>query len=493
VGVLDRPPESVLTRLDTARAPSAAELFSAPKDTWYPSLEWVLTNFGPQVRWWQLGRDEDTSFVGYPGLAARIAAVKTEMDRAGSDLKLGLGWSWQHPLPDSGGSRPAWRFVTLSADPPLTAGEMARYLPTARAGPVSRWVVIQPLSRGQYSLEDRVKDLVERMLAAKLGRAEGIFAADPFDGQQGLLSSDGTPGELFLPWRTTALLLGDAEPLDSIRLPGGSSNHVFARSGDAVMVVWNRKPTQETLYLGDGVKQVDLWGRETAPEKCDEGHRIQVGPEPVFVTGLSRELAQWRRRFVLAKDRIPSVFGQRLPNRVEFTNTFDQPVDGTVTLVAPEQWTTSPTRITFRLAPGQSCRQEFETILPNNVTSGVQPLRADFELTANRLYRFSAYRAVEVGIGDVRIDTVTQLNRSGELEVQQWTVNEKDTPVSFRCQLFAPGRQRQATQVAGLGRGQDLKIYRFADGKQLLGKTLWLQAQEIDGPQVLNYRFVAEQ
>jgi hypothetical protein len=127
------------------------------------------------------------------------------------------------------------------------------------------------------------------------------------------------------------------------------------------------------------------------------------------------------------------------------------------------------------------------------VTSGVQSLRADFELTVNRVYRFSAYRLVQVGIGDVRIDTVTQLNRFGELEVQQWTVNERDCPVNFRCQLFAPGRQRQATQVVGLGRGQDLKIYRFSDGKQLLGKTLWLQAQDVDGPQVLNYRFVAEQ
>ena len=493
VGVLDRPPESVLGRLETTRAPSAAELFTAGKDTWSPSLEWVLTNLGPQVRWWQLGRDEDTSFVGYRGLAAKIAEVKTEMDRSRPDLNLGLGWSWQHPLPDLGGSRPAWRFVALSADPPLTAGELARYLPTVRGGPVSRWVVIQPLSRGQYRLEERVNDLVERMLAAKLERAEGIFAADPFDGQQGLLNGDGTPGELFLPWRTTALLLGGAEPLESIRLPHGSNNHVFARSGDAVMIVWNRKPTGEALYLGEEVKQVDLWGRETTPEKSDQGHRIQVGPQPVFVTGLNRDLAQWRRRFVLDKDRIPSIFSQRQPNRVEFTNTFDQPVEGTVTLVAPEQWTVSPSRITFRLAAGESCRQEFEIILPNNVTSGVQLLRADFELTANRAYRFSAYRPVQVGIGDVRIDTVTQLNRYGELEVQQWTVNERDCPVNFRCQLFAPGRQRQATQVVGLGRGQDLKIYRFPDGKQLLGKTLWLQAQDVDGPQVLNYRFVAEQ
>jgi hypothetical protein len=493
VGVLDRPPESVLARLEATRAPSAAELFTARKDAWYPSLDWVLTNFGPQIRWWQLGRDEDTSFVGYRGLAAKIAEIKGEMAKSRPDLSLGFGWSWQHPLPESGDSGPGWRFVSLSADPPLTAGEIAQYLPALRGGPVGRWVLIQPLARGQYKLEERVNDLVERMLAAKLERAEGIFASDPFDGQQGLLNSDGTPGELFLPWRTTALLLGGAEPLQSIRLPNGSRNHVFARNGDAVMIVWNRKPVYETLYLGEQVRQVDLWGRESAPEKSEQGHRIQVGPQPAFITGVNRELAQWRRRFVLGNERIPSIFGQRQPTWVEFTNTFDQPVEGSVTLVAPEQWAVSPSRITFHLAAGESCRQDVDITLPPTVNCGSQSLRADFELTANRAYRFSAYRSVEIGIGDVRIETVTQLNRFGELEVQQWTVNEKDSPVNFRCQLFAPGRQRQATQVVGLSRGQDLKIYRFPDGKQLLGKTLWLQAQDADGPQVLNYRFVADQ
>ena len=39
---------------------------------------------------------------------------------------------------------------------------------------------------------------------------------------------------------------------------------------------------------------------------------------------------------------------------------------------------------------------------------------------------------------------------------------------------------------------RDEKLYRLADGKELIGQTLWLRAQEIGGPRVLNYRFPAE-
>jgi hypothetical protein len=42
-------------------------------------------------------------------------------------------------------------------------------------------------------------------------------------------------------------------------------------------------------------------------------------------------------------------------------------------------------------------------------------------------------------------------------------------------------------------RTRDVKTYRLQNGKELLGKTLWLRAEEIDGRRVLNYRFVVEE
>jgi len=120
-------------------------------------------------------------------------------------------------------------------------------------------------------------------------------------------------------------------------------------------------------------------------------------------------------------------------------------------------------------------------------------VRAEFELAADRPDRFSAYRAIQVGPGDLRVEFVTRLNERGELEVQQRTINQGDYPVAFRCELFAPGRQRLSTQMMGQPRSQDVRVYRLSNGRDLIGKTLWLQAREMQGPQVLNYRFVAKE
>jgi hypothetical protein len=406
--------------------------------------------------------------------------------------------------------------VSLTADPPLTAAELGAYLTTTQRdqrsrlysgadqrsrvdGPrdqFDRWVLLKPLSLREYGMEDRARDLIEQMLAAKVHGAARIFVSDPLDGERGLLNDDGTPGELFLPWRTAALALAGAEPLGIVRLPQGSTGHVLVRDHDAVMVAWNRTPTREILYLGDDVRHIDLWGREQPLAKTEAGHQLRLTSLPSFVSGLNKAVALWRQRFALATDRIPSVFNERHPNRFEFQNTFDRPVEGHVTLVPPEQWAVRPDRFTFRLNPGETLRQDFDLTLPNNAISGLHALRADFGLEggpdAGRVDRFSVYRPVRVGLETVRVEFSTRLNERGELEVQQWTVNEGDKPIDLRCQLFAPGRQRLSTQVVGLGRGQDLKTHRVPDGRELIGKTLWLQAQDPHGPQVLNYRFVVE-
>ena len=74
-------------------------------------------------------------------------------------------------------------------------------------------------------------------------------------------------------------------------------------------------------------------------------------------------------------------------------------------------------------------------------------------------------------------DTINSITVEGP------TVAAKPTPTPRPKPVYLPILLKEKCTVT----------YRFADGKQLLGKTLWLQAQDTDGPQVLNYRFAAEQ
>ncbi|MHC4179054.1 MAG: hypothetical protein ACYSWU_16190, partial [Planctomycetota bacterium] len=245
-------------------------------------------------------------------------------------------------------------------------------------------------------------------------------------------------------------------------------------------------------YLGEDVRQIDLFGRSQRP--AEQGHRqvIRAGRMPSFVTGIHEPITRWRQEFALAEKRIPSISSRPHQNSFRLKNHFARAVVGRATLVTPKVWKVSPRQANFWLADGEQLDQGFQVTLPHNASSGLHPIRIDFELEAERSYRFSVYRQMEVGLGDVSIEVLTRLNALGELEVEQRMVNRGDSPVSFRCQLIAPGRRRQKTQVIGLAPGRDHKLYRLADGKQLIGQTLWLRVNEIGGPRTLNYRFQAE-
>ena len=491
VGLLSDPPSGLRGRFDDSQPPCAAELFTGGPEDWYTSLEAVMTRLATQVRWWQLGRDTDMSFVGYPDLAGKITEVKTALDRIGHDVNVGFGWGWIHELPEAPEGKASWRFLALSAEPSLTHEELSEYLPATARPPLRRWVVLEPLSRHRYALDVRITDLVRRMMAAKMHGADGVFIPDPFEDAGGLMGEDGTAGELFLPWRTTALMLGGTEYLGEIQLPEGSQNRTFARDGEAVMVVWNPTPAREVIYLGRDIRQVDLWGRSTVPAKEDHRQVIDVGPQPQFVAGIDEAITRWRQDFALRSNRIPSIFGRPHQNSLKLKNCFDRGVAGRLQLSTPRGWQANPGEVSFRLDSGQGLEQAFDVTLPYNATSGRHKVRVDFEIEADETIRFSVYRHVGVGLGDVYIDVATGLNDQGELEVQQRLVNETDQPVSFRCQLFVPDRRRLKTDVVGLGRGDDVKTYRLPDGSQLVGKPLWLRAEEMGGPRILSYRFVA--
>ena len=98
-----------------------------------------------------------------------------------------------------------------------------------------------------------------------------------------------------------------------------------------------------------------------------------------------------------------------------------------------------------------------------------------------------------MGRGDVVIEVQTRLDENGNLEVTQNLINRMERFISFDCLLFAPNRRRQRIQVIDLGQGRNSQTYYLPNGKDLIGKTLWLRAEEINGPRVLNYHVTVGQ
>jgi len=496
VGVLAEPPEDVAHLFNDSAGFPAAGVFAEP-ELWCPALNPVMTRLSLKVRWWQVGSDTDDSWVGYPYLAEKIREIKDQLQRFGQEIHLGIGWRWldETPVADD----PPWGFLLYRANPPLTRQEMDVYLreldrDAAPAGPQSpqTWCLLQPLAKGAYPLEDRARDLVGRMLAAKMHRADCIFASDPFDAETGLMNPDGSPGELLIPWRTTAMMLSGAEFLGSIRMPGGSNNFIFTRGGKAVMVVWNEQPTREALFLGDEVEQVDVWGRGVTPGRQEHRQVIEVGPLPTFLTGVHPQIARCRMSFQFDQEKIPSVFDRAQRLGFGMRNDFDSGVSGEITLRTPEVWDTDPPSKRFRLASGETLADYVRVTLLPKASCGPQPIRVDFELAADRAYKFSVWREVAVGLGDVTVELTARLTDDDQLIVEQSLENHTDQFVSFDCQLFAYERRRLRHQVLDLPRGRSSRTYTLENGSELLGKPLWLRAQEIGGNRVLSYTITPE-
>jgi hypothetical protein len=493
VGVLDQPPAELRQLFREQGRLPVASVFIEP-ELWQPALSPVLTRLSLKIRWWQLGNDEDTSYVGFPQLDRKIAEIKRALEQYGQEIRLGLGWRLPHEPP--GLAAPPWSYLSYSSDPDLTAQELADYLPEMKRSGAERWLVINPIPRGEYSTETRARDLVMRMISAKLSGADAAFVPRPFDRRTGLVNPDGTPGELLLPWRTTSRLISGAEYLGQVQLPGGSSNHLFARDGQAVMVVWSDEPTKEQMFFGDDIEQIDLWGRSTRPRVVQlEGHsqhEIEVGHSPTFITGLSEAVARWQVGLSFDNQQLASIFGREQMVALRLRNTFGQGASGEVTVHAPKSWSYDGRPMRFKLSEGDTIRLPIPVTLLTDANSGPQPLRLDFDITADRNYRFTVHRTLQLGLEDVQLRLATRLRDDGALLVEQQITNLSDFPISFQCTLFAPGRRRETRQVIDLGRGRNSIAFVLPRGDELIGQKLWLRAEEIRGPRVLNYTILAE-
>jgi len=495
VGMLDQPPEGIRDHFGEGGKLPVASVFIEP-EVWNPAIDAMMTRLSLKVRWWQLVDDQDISFVNYPNLEEKLTEIRAGFRRFGQDIKLGTTWRAIDETPFS--KSPPITFLSYTADPSLTDNELREFFDADHNENLNRWIVLKPLDRELYSLESRARDLVKRMLAAKMGKADGIFIPDPFDPAHGLMEADGTPGVLLLPWRTTAELLANAEYLGTTTLPNGSSNYVFERDGEAIIVVWNSRPTRETIYLGEHVQQIDLWGRKTSPTVVTDRddffqQELEVGPLPTFVTGVNATIAKWRMALEFETKELESVFGQRQRATYHFSNPFEQGVGGSVTLVTPQVWSVDTPTKQFKLSPRDRRVQHLNILLGTNADSGPQPLRLDFNISADRSYRFSVYRGIQVGLGDIEVELESHLDEYGNLVVDQHLTNKTDRSVSFNCLLFVPDRRRERRQVFNLGRGRQSTRFILADGEELIGLTLGLRAEEIGGVRVLNHRIVAEE
>ena len=496
VGMLSDPPQQ-LTDKYAHHWVGISKIFTMPRDFWYPSLEPIIARHSFRIRHWQLGGELDDSFVGLAALPQTMTAVKNEFDHIGHDARIGFHWKWDHPFPSVPPS--ANSFLSLGALPWLGGDDLRANLEQSRSSTLARWVLVAPQARSGHPAPVRAADLARQMLAAKLGGAEAIFAADPFDSERGLLQPDGSPTEMYLPWRTVALALKGATYVGQFDLAQGSPNAVFERANEMVLVIWNSQETIEEYYLGEQAEAVDLWGhrKKLAIDPTTQAQTLEVGTTPLIIRGCSVPVGQWRLAVKYAKGRIASESGPH-DEAIVGINTFPQGLTGKVIAHFPSGWDLEPVQWPLHAASGENFRLPMQLTFPRDprdATLGEFRTWIDFEVAADRPYKFRVNLPYRLGLGDVDLKVTSKRTPDGRLEVEQRIINNTEPLeiLEFNCSLFIPGEVRQRHFVTRLGKGEDQRIYSMPNADALRGEELLLRAEQVDGRRVLNFKWKVEE
>ncbi len=464
--------------------PDLPDLLSGDPATWQPLIAANWSRYAGLIPVWQLGGDADGDLTDHPRLPDGLMRLRQEMLPILRDPRLAVsGGVLSSAFPNG----IDYRSVRVPTTIPPDDFE-AELTPLLKAGPPA-WLTLELLPESGYQRVPRLADLAKRLAQAAFVQPAGISVAAPWSTQIGEGGAFAEPSEDYLVFRTLADLLGGSTPVARMTLDGTISCLVFDHHGTAVLFAWDdRAPPygrEHLLSLGQEIRMVDLWGRQTAPAQVGSSHLLTVGPTPVLITGAVTWLLNFRREFLMEDPLIEANVEIRR-HMLRFRNTFPQPVSGMVRLVAPPDWDIRPNRIPFMLQPGEVHRVELDLRFPLNAEAGVTPILGEFDIDADRRYHLLTPAWFELGLRD--IDLQTSLFRAGDkLIVRQELHNASADVVSFDGYVMAPGRQRVTRLFPNSRPGQRLTREFVLDGaEELAGRQLRVGLKEIRGTRVWN-------
>jgi hypothetical protein len=151
--------------------------------------------------------------------------------------------------------------------------------------------------------------------------------------------------------------------------------------------------------------------------------------------------------------------------------------------------------LSFQAAAGEKLTLPFLSKFPPNASLGDLRPSVEFDVAADRPYKFSMLLPYRLGLGDVDLQVVTRRAADGRLEVEQQITNNTEPLeiLEFNCSLFIPGQVRQRHLVTRLGKGEDKRVYVVHGAEALRDKELWLRAEQVNGRRVLNYQWKVEE
>ncbi len=487
IGLLNQPPEAIKKQFGRDSV-KASDVFTQSPEFWASSVMTSLAKYSATVEHWQLGDDDDVGLQTISNLEAATAQWRATFDRSGRIPAIGFAWQVPQDAPVPRALGRSFLAVT-----PLVGIDDTQYpslIAPSKQSETQRWLTIATLPRTE-TVEQRAIHLVRSLIIARVAGVPVTFATNVVDANSGLIRPDGAPSPLYLPWRTSTLALQSTKYVGSMKLRNQSTNHVFDRNGEGIVVLMSAEPTTETLNLGDKVLRQEIWGQQTPLVRTDGRQTIAVSQTPIFLTNCTGPLLKWNLAVGFETQRLASMRGAQA-NAILGRNTFGRAVTAEVSIKLPRGWEANPSTWSINAAAGETFRLPTDITLSDDASLGDTDVTIDFQVLADRPEQIEVVRTLEVGLGDVVIDVIDRRLEDGRLELEQIVLNntKPEEVLEFRCNLSVSGQKRQTRYVTGLRQGEDRKLYHLPNAEALKGQELWLNLEQLNGRRNLNKRIV---
>ena len=137
---------------------------------------------------------------------------------------------------------------------------------------------------------------------------------------------------------------------------------------------------------------------------------------------------------------------------LSFKNDFEQPISGTIRLIAPPGWTVALPTSTFSLNPGERFNAPITLTFPSSVPAGPTALLADLRIEGREDRRLLLPVPMTVGLADVGLQSFA-VRVGNEVVVQQIITNYGNGPIDYTAFVSMPGRARQERIISQLATG----------------------------------------
>lgn len=454
---------------------------------WQIPLSIVLARHANHVSQWQLLADDSPVLADDAGMAESLGMMRRQFTPLVREADIAVPWpAWLAPPAGGGGVSSGAISVffpeTLLPDQlPLYAKEFSG----ATSGTVS--VVLRPTDAGRTGYGAQWKDFTERFVSALSTSVSRVDVPMPveFD-SQGMAQ----PTPLFPVLRTLAGAVAGSSYAGRLSIGEGIEAHLFRRGEVGTLIFWSTVdttsgPLRAEVHLGGRPVLLDLFGE--AMEVPVTGGRVSVPAYemPQILAGVDAELCLFRAAARLDRPLLESKFEPHT-RKLVLTNTFEEPISGTVKLDAPEGWMVLPRVLNFSAAPGATVEREITLEFPYNYPAGDLQLMAKFSLPGMSTPDFEVPVPMRLGLSD--IGTRTLGLRDGDfVVVQQMITNYSDKVANYLSFAVVKGQPRQERLVTDLPPGQTvMKRYRFASKSTDGPVEVRVGLKEIEGTRILN-------